>query len=256
MSTKVFDTLAACHDTRGQLIVMLMVQMGLRCCEVAGLQRGDVDRGAGLVRVIGKGGHERIVPIPAEADGILADYLAEAVGSAGPLIRSKLHPQRGLAADTIGGLVVDYMKAAGIKTGPRDGVSAHALRHTAATDMLRAGAHIRDVQQVLGHAHLATTEVYMPLVVRSLADAMEGRHYLGQRLGERLGEVWGEPDRGDVGETSVHGDSIGAPHEELECEQLGWDLFTSDQPPPRANAEGGGFDVMPPVSAEVDSNDT
>jgi site-specific recombinase XerD len=54
---------------------------------------------------------------------------------------------------------------------------AHALRHTAATDVLRGGAHIRDVQAMLGHASLVTTQRYMPLVVADLRDAMGGRRY-------------------------------------------------------------------------------
>jgi site-specific recombinase XerD len=69
------------------------------------------------------------------------------------------------------------MSEAGIKRYRRDGVSAHALRHTSATDMLRSGAHLRDVQHALGHAHLATTETYLPLVVHDLREAMGGRQY-------------------------------------------------------------------------------
>ncbi len=71
------------------------------------------------------------------------------------------------------------MREAGIKRWSRDGISAHALRHTAATDMLRARAHLRDVQHALGHAHLATTEIYLPLVVHDLREAMGGRRYRG-----------------------------------------------------------------------------
>lgn len=55
--------------------------------------------------------------------------------------------------------------------------SAHALRHTAATDMLRAGAHLRDVQAALGHVSLATTQRYLPWIVGDLREAMGGRTY-------------------------------------------------------------------------------
>lgn len=114
-----------------------------------------------------------------EVEQALAAYLAEYPASAGPLVRSYRQPQRSLDPDTISGLVSRIMWAAGVKRARRDGVSAHALRHTAATDMLRQDAHLRDVQQALGHAHLSTTEVYMPYVVRSLEDAMGGRWYGG-----------------------------------------------------------------------------
>jgi site-specific recombinase XerD len=170
-------TLDACPDARARLIVTLMVQLGLRCCEVAALEQGDVDRARGLVRVRGKGDHERILPLVEEARIVLDEYQRVYPATAGPLVRSHLHPQRGLDPDTISGLVVVWMTAAGVKQKPRDGVSAHALRHTAATDMLRAGAHLRDVQRALGHAHLITTEVYLPYVVRGLERAMAGRQY-------------------------------------------------------------------------------
>ncbi len=69
------------------------------------------------------------------------------------------------------------MVAAGIKAGPGDGVSAHVLRHTACVDMLRAGAHLRDVQTAMGHAKLETTAWYLPMVIHGLRNAMGGRWY-------------------------------------------------------------------------------
>lgn len=174
---RVTRTLAACPNLRGRLIVLLMVQMGLRCCEVAGLDRGDIDWGRWTVRVKGKGGHERVLPIPDEVRAPLEDYVAKTLSRSGPVIRSVRHPSRGLDADTISGMVSRWMDEAGVKMAQRDGVSAHALRHTAATDMLRAGAHLRDVQAALGHAHLQTTEIYLPLIVNGLEEAMAGRRY-------------------------------------------------------------------------------
>lgn len=168
----------ACPDARARLCVTWMVQLGLRCCEMAGVELGDIDRAGATVRIRGKGGHERVLPLVLEAADALAEYLAtDPPAGAGPLIRSRLHPHRGLDADTISGLVAGWMWDAGIKHRQRDGISAHALRHTAATDMLLAGAHLRDVQAALGHAHLVTTEIYLPLVVHGLAAAMEGRRY-------------------------------------------------------------------------------
>jgi site-specific recombinase XerD len=177
-AASVTATLERAPDARGRLIVTLMVQQGLRCCEVERLQIGDLDQVNGHMRIEGKGGHERILPILAETEAALQDYLAEHPATAGPLVRSYRVPSRALRADTISGLVGGWMAAApGVKRAQRDGVSAHALRHTTATDMLRGGAHLRDVQYALGHAHLSTTEVYLPFIVRGLNEAMSGRSY-------------------------------------------------------------------------------
>jgi site-specific recombinase XerD len=174
---RVTKLLSVVPDRRAMLMCLLMVQEGLRCSEVAGLQVGDIDFLDRTARVVGKGGHERFLPLSEETWRALEAYLQEHPATSGPLVRSYLQEWRGLAADTISGMVSNWMSEAGIKRYARDGVSAHALRHTSATDMLRAGAHLRDVQHALGHAHLATTETYLPLVVHDLREAMGGRSY-------------------------------------------------------------------------------
>jgi site-specific recombinase XerD len=186
-------TLEVAPDARGRLIVTLMVQQGLRCCEVERLEIGDLDRRNAMMRVHGKGGHERILPILAETEQALDEYLVEHPATAGPLVRSYREPSRALRADTLSGLVSAWMAAApGVKRARRDGVSAHALRHTTATDMLRAGAHLRDVQYALGHAHLSTTEIYLPFIVRGLDEAMRGRSYRRARERHPSAAVAGE----------------------------------------------------------------
>lgn len=169
--------LSACPDERARLIVLLMVQAGLRCCEVSRLQIGDIDRSRRIARIVGKGSHERDVYLPAELEEALVAYLAKFPASSGPLVRSYRRSSHALEADTISGMVAAWMWKAGIKYAPRDGVSAHAGRHTCATDMLLGGAHVRDVQYALGHQNLHTTERYIPAEVRGIADAMEGRRY-------------------------------------------------------------------------------
>lgn len=174
---KVAKLLQAAPDARGVLMCLLMVQEGLRCCEVSRLQLGDVDWEGRTLRVVGKGEHQRLLPISEETWAALQSYLAEHPATSGPLVRSYRQEWHSLAPDTISGMVSEWMSRAGIKRWARDGVTGHALRHSAATDMLRAGAHLRDVQHALGHAHLATTEVYLPLVVHDLRSAMGGRRY-------------------------------------------------------------------------------
>ena len=169
--------LASCPDERAELIVLLMVQEGLRCCEVSSLEIGDVDPRARTLRVVGKGGHERVLPFSDETFGALARYMGEAPPAAGPVIRSYNNPHAGIEASYVSTLVRTWLKEAGVKRRSWDRRSAHALRHTAATDMLRAGAHLRDVQRALGHARINTTELYLPLEVSDLRLAMGGRRY-------------------------------------------------------------------------------
>lgn len=168
--------LAACPDARARLIVILMVQQGCRCVEISRLELADIDRYHQTMRVEGKGGHERVLPVMDETLACLNAYLAEHPCSSGPLVRSYTH-NRPLHRGTISHMVSKWMLEAGVKAAPGDGISAHCGRHTCATDMLLAGAHLRDVQGALGHAHLSSTERYLPLVVRGLDDAMSGRAY-------------------------------------------------------------------------------
>ena len=169
---KVTAAFAAAPDARAALILSLMVQEGLRCCEVAELQHGDIHLTERLVLIHGKGGHERALPITAETWRAIHAYLAEHPATVGPLIRSYSRPNRGIGAQHISVLVSQWLHGADVAA------TAHALRHTAATDMLRAGAHVRDVQHALGHQSLATTQKYLPWIVGDLREAMDGRRYV------------------------------------------------------------------------------
>lgn len=169
--------LEACPDARARFIVTAMLQEGLRCVEISRLQVSDVDTFHKTIRVVGKGMNERILPLIGETADALHVYLLEHPVNAGPLVRSYTRPRSSLTAGTISRLVSAWMLDSGVKAAPRDGVSAHCNRHTMATDMLLSGAHLRDVQAALGHAHLATTEAYIPLVVHGLETAMSGRSY-------------------------------------------------------------------------------
>ena len=180
---KVTAAFAGAPDARAALILSLMVQEGLRCCEVAELQHGDIDLAERLVLIRGKGGHERALPITAETWRAIHAYLAEHPASVGPLIRSYSRPHRGIGAQHISVLVSQWLHGADVAA------TAHALRHTAATDMLRAGAHVRDVQHALGHQSRATTQKYLPWIVGDLREAMEGRRYVEPAAGaEQTGD--------------------------------------------------------------------
>lgn len=165
-------------DNRARAIVALMVGCGLRCCEVAWLKVEDWDRTGGVVRVVGKNGNERELPVPEMVHRHLRDYLVEYPATVGPLIRSYRLTWEPLRPQTISKMVADWMAAAGVKVTPRDGTSAHALRHTAASDVLDECGDLRVVQEMLGHQNLATTAIYLRRAnLPQMRTAMEGRHY-------------------------------------------------------------------------------
>lgn len=170
-------------DQRARAIVWLMVGCGLRCCEVSRLTVSDYDPHGETITVTGKGAHERVLPIPTRVAREVDRYLNETGVVTGPLIRSHYNPARGIGADTISKYVSRWMDDAGIKHGRRDGRSAHALRHTAASDVLDRGADLRVVQAMLGHQHLNTTSIYLRRAnLGQLREAMEGRSYNGTDL--------------------------------------------------------------------------
>jgi integrase/recombinase XerC len=135
-------------DERARLIVGLMRNSGLRCAEVAAIRPGDYDPAAAELRVHGKGGVVRDVAVCDDE----ADLLAA---------RADRDPVIGLSAGRISRLVSAWMGRAGLKSGRYDGVSAHALRHTAASELLEVCGNVRLVQEFLGHANLATTDRYL-----------------------------------------------------------------------------------------------
>lgn len=175
---QVAQVLAVLPDARARVIVWLMVGLGLRRGEVALLQVGDYDPSAGTMLVHGKGDRERVLPVPDEARTAIEEYLAEVGVRGGPLIRSKAVPTAGITAPTIGAQVSKWMREAGVKHRPYDGVSSHAFRHTAASDVLDRCKNVRVVQELLGHASLGSTMIYLRRAnLDQLRDAMEGRPY-------------------------------------------------------------------------------
>lgn len=106
-------------------------------------------------------------------------YLDRFPASFGPLVRSYRDPSKSLGADTLSGMVAEWMRAAGVKRRSRDGVSAHCFRHTAASDVLDNCNDLRVVQQMLGHQHLTTTAIYLRRAsMGKMREAMAGRRYL------------------------------------------------------------------------------
>jgi integrase len=138
-------------DDEARLIVALMGRQGLRCVEVARLAAEDYDAGHRDITVDGKGSNRRRIPVAPDVADLLDAWLAGRLS--GPVLDRTAH--------WLSRQVSAWMTAAGVKTGRYDGRSAHALRHTAASNLYDATLNARAVQNFLGHANLATTDRYL-----------------------------------------------------------------------------------------------
>lgn len=156
-----------CETLDDRRIVSLMVQEGLRCVEVARLDWRDIDAESLVAAVRGKASHERYVPISTESQKLL--NITEKPAS-GPVVTARRRDGRATPR-AVSHRVSKLAQRAGLP------LRAHDLRATAATDMLNAGAHIRDVQSILGHAHLTTTGKYVKPTWAHLEQAITGRRY-------------------------------------------------------------------------------
>lgn len=174
--------LAVVPDARARAVVLLEAQCGLRRAEVAGIHMTDLDLNAGSVLVRGKGGTERMVYLSDETAQAVRAWLVERGTAPGYLISSYSHPGQRISPSWVGKLMVGWMNEAGLKSMPRDGVSGHALRHTAATAMLRGGANIRVVQEALGHANITTTARYLRADDEEVRKAMRALSYGSRHL--------------------------------------------------------------------------
>ncbi len=145
---------------RDRAMLETLYATGLRVSELVGLELARVDRAAGLVRVMGKGGRERLVPLGEESLGWLARYLSEARPDLLGQRRSDFVfvTRRGgpMSRQAFWHLIRRYARAAGIERH----LSPHTLRHAFATHLINHGADLRSVQMLLGHADLSTTQIY------------------------------------------------------------------------------------------------
>jgi integrase/recombinase XerD len=145
---------------RDQALVELLYGAGLRVSEAIGLERAGVDLDGRLVRVLGKGGKERVVPIGRHAAEALRRYLARGR----PFLDKRHRPELFLNARggplTRAGAFLILRKLAQMAGLDPHRVHPHLLRHSFATHLLEGGADLRSVQEMLGHADLSTTELY------------------------------------------------------------------------------------------------
>ena len=153
---------------RDYAIVLLLARLGLRSGEVAFLELDDLEWNAGLVRVRGKGGQRTVLPLPAEVGEAIAAYLQHGrpvSPSRRVFLRSKA-PARGfLSQCAIGSIIRHTLQRAGIQA-PTTG--AHQFRHALATQMLRHGASLAEIGEILRHRNPQTTTIYAKVDLKAL----------------------------------------------------------------------------------------
>ena len=155
---------------RDAAILELFYSSGLRLSELASLEVRDVDTFTESVRVLGKGRKERIVPVGSLALEAIQKYRQAAGVHAGPLFINK--SRRRLSTRSVWLSLKRYLAFAEI---PQN-ISPHKLRHSFATHLLDAGADLRSVQALLGHASLSTTQIYTHVSVERLKKAYNDAH--------------------------------------------------------------------------------
>ena len=157
---------------RDRAILETLYSCGIRVSELTGLDVAHLDLDGGLVRVLGKGNKERIVPLGSYARRSLSQYLAMRGNPQGnaPLL---LNARGGrLTSRSVGRIIDKYiLKLATVKK-----ISPHTLRHTFATHLLEGGADLRAIQELLGHASLSTTQKYTHVSIDRLMEVYDKAH--------------------------------------------------------------------------------
>jgi integrase/recombinase XerC len=160
---------------RDAAILEVIYSCGLRVSELCQLRAEDVDWAGQLLRVRGKGKKERLAPIGAPALEAIRAYWKHrdyAPAGAMPVFLARPHKVSPLTPRTVQLRLKIYLRAAGLD--PK--ITPHKLRHSFATHLLDAGADLRSVQELLGHAHLVTTQVYTHLTTERLKRAYDQAH--------------------------------------------------------------------------------
>ena len=161
---------------RDRAILELFYATGIRLNELAGLNIGSVNPQEKLLRVLGKGNKERIVPFGKPAKNALESYLKKRGESWASPQQTPLFTGRGekrIAVRTIQQRVNIYLKAV---LGGRTGASPHTLRHTFGTHLLENDADIRSIQELLGHSSISSTQIYTKVNPKKMKDIYKDAH--------------------------------------------------------------------------------
>lgn len=161
------------RSIRDAAILEILYGTAIRVSELCGVDVDDVEGGNRTLRVIGKGDKERVVPYGVPAQRALDAWLGVRPQLALPSVHALFVGERGFRIDSrvVRTIVLKMTDAAGVPM-----VAPHALRHSAATHVLEGGADLRSVQELLGHANLATTQRYTHVSVERLRSTFEQAH--------------------------------------------------------------------------------
>jgi len=165
---------------RDRCMLELMYSSGLRVSELVGLQLNQVNTNLGLVRLIGKGNKERVIPVGEEA----LHWLAKYVKQARPGLQSAKSISDALFLSSRGSAITrqafwQNIKKHLLKAGVKTVFSPHSLRHAFATHLLNHGADLRTVQMLLGHSSLSTTQIYTHIAQARLQSIHAQHHPRG-----------------------------------------------------------------------------
>lgn len=166
---------------RNRAMIEMLYSCGLRVSELTSLNISDLFLSDGFIRITGKGNKQRLVPVNDECSDILENYLKE--------YREK--PADEKSSDTLflnrrgkkmsRVMVFNIIKDASAIAGLNKEVSPHTFRHSFATHLLQGGANIRQVQELLGHESITTTEIYTHLDTEHLYNTLREHHPMGQK---------------------------------------------------------------------------
>ena len=181
-SVKLLDNVGGIYRERDYCILTIFLNCGLRISELAGLNLTDIREDS--IRVLGKGNKERIVFINDACAAAINEYLQSrktivAIDKRALFLSSR---RTRISTSTVHNLVKKHLLAAGLDSTK---YSSHKLRHTAATLMLKSGVDVRTLQELLGHEHLNTTQIYTHIENSSLRDAAMRTPLSGYKKGKK-----------------------------------------------------------------------
>lgn len=161
---------------RDKAMLEVLYATGVRVSELVGLRWEDFDANVGIVRCLGKGNKERLIPVGKSALRALEAYMAQGRGRLGGKagVPSLFLNRRGGKLSRVGfwKILARYGRAAGIKTP----LTPHLVRHSFATHLLERGADLRSIQMMLGHSDISTTQIYTQVVREHLKEVYQAHH--------------------------------------------------------------------------------